>query len=69
MNNAVQTHESHNLYTVFFNWNSINAVTCLSAEDRLFIEKWFFHTPLAFAFDAPIKGSPLEYCHPIIQLI
>jgi len=39
MNNAVQTHESHNLYTVFFNWNSINAVTCLSAEDRLFIEK------------------------------
>jgi len=41
------------------------ALSCIISEKKRDIgrKSWFCHTPLAF--DAPVRGSPSEYCHPI----
>ena len=41
------------------------ALACISPEIKRDTgqKSGFFHTP--FAFDAPVRGSPSEYCHPV----
>jgi len=41
------------------------SLSCISSEIKPDIggKSWFFHTPLHST--PPVKGSPLEYCHPV----
>jgi len=41
------------------------ALSCISCEKKRAIGRtsWFFHNPVVF--DAPVRGSQSEYCHPV----
>jgi len=44
----------------------VMALSCIICEIKRDIgrKSWFFHTPLTF--DALVRGSPSEYCHPVL---
>jgi len=53
------------LGAVSYSPSIVMALSCLSSEIKRVTgrKSWLFHTPLAF--DAPVRGSPSEYCHAV----